>query len=567
MDANPASLLGAVSTRPWVRLGERLERAGLLRSEDLVQALALQKQHSGRLGTILVRIGAVSEQTLFESLSEQLEVSLLSFEDVPLGEVLAQLTNSPLPGRWLLDKRVLYWRDPQGVWHFASDDILDQDVGETLASLPPIGPLAWHLVTPSVLDQCLTAVRQRDAEGPVSEDARALRAMAEDAPVIALVNNLLAQAVEARASDVHVEPGEREMEIRFRIDGVLHHRLSLPMARYPATASRLKLIAHLDIGERRLPQDGHIGMRVAGVDLDVRVSCVPAVHGESIVLRLLPKKRSDLDLGTLGLSAAQRTTFAQWLDWPNGLVLVTGPTGSGKSTTLYSALAAMQRGERKIVTVEDPVELRLPRVVQIQVHAEIGYSFARALRAILRHDPDVIMIGEIRDRETAEIAVQAALTGHLVLATLHTNDALSAVTRLVDMGVEPFLLGAALRGVMAQRLVRRVCSSCAQAEPADRPTSAESITTFETAGAMRGMGCPQCQHTGYKGRIGLYELVPVSAALQHLVSAAAPFQELVRAADAEGRRSLLDDGMSKVHEGLTTLAEVLSVAGAQEEPT
>jgi general secretion pathway protein E len=324
-------------------------------------------------------------------------------------------------------------------------------------------------------------------------DERTLRELAEDAPVVSLVNNLIAQAVEARASDIHLEPGERLLEVRLRIDGVLHVRQTLPMDRYAAVASRIKLIAGIDIAERRLPQDGRISTRAAGAEMDVRVSTIPAVYGESIVMRLLPKQRDDLSLERLGMRPAQLQQFKRWLHMPNGLVLVTGPTGSGKSTSLYSALAATNDRTRKIVTVEDPVEFRLPHVIQVQAQPDIGYTFARALRAFLRHDPDIIMVGEIRDRETAEIAIQSALTGHLVLATLHTNDAPSAITRLVDMGIEPFLVAASLRAVMAQRLVRRLCEGCAVDQPAAPPSVGDAILARVDV-ALRGGLCPLRRH-------------------------------------------------------------------------
>jgi general secretion pathway protein E len=306
--------------------------------------------------------------------------------------------------------------------------------------------------------------------------------------------------------------------------------------------------------------------------MDIRVSSIPAVHGESIVMRLLPKQRGDLSLERLGMSALQLAQFRRWLAWPNGLVLVTGPTGSGKSTSLYSALATISDSTRKIVTVEDPVEFRLNGVIQIQTQAEIGYTFARALRSILRHDPDIIMVGEIRDRETAEIAIQAALTGHLVLATLHTNDAMSAITRLTDMGIEPYLVAAALRATMAQRLVRRLCKECAQTSEAP-PGVAERMERLVRQGALesgtqaqwrRPAGCPSCGNTGYRGRVGVYELVTLGEAVQHGIAAGEPLSQLTARADAAGRLSLLDDGLLKAVAGATSYDEVLRAAGAGE---
>lgn len=549
------------------RLGELLLTRGQVKPADVEQALAFQRQHGGRLGSILVRIGALSEQALFETLALQSGLSLVKPSELDLDAMRADMAATPLPARWLLDRRVLAWRDIEGAWHFASDDVSDGDVLEGLAGVIGLDRTTWHFMLPAELEQCIAALREDVTQA--TQSIQSLRALAEDAPVIALVNNLLAQAIEARASDVHIEPGEREFHVRMRIDGVLHQRMAMPMERYAAVASRLKLIAHLDIAERRLPQDGHIGMRVAGVEVDVRVSSIPAVHGESVVLRLLPKQRADLRLESIGMAEDHLRLFTDWLQWPNGLLLVTGPTGSGKSTSLYSALNHINDGSRKIVTVEDPVEQRLARVVQIQTHAEIGYTFARALRAILRHDPDIIMIGEIRDRETAEIAIQSALTGHLVLATLHTNDALSAISRLTDMGVEPYLVAAALRGVMAQRLVRRLCSACAGDEIETNRAQQDWARRALSSGSgparwRRALGCPQCQGTGFQGRLGIYELVTIVPELQQLIAAGAGSDAIRRVADATGRRSLLNDGMEKAAKGLTTVGEVLRASGEDE---
>jgi general secretion pathway protein E len=399
-------------------------------------------------------------------------------------------------------------------------------------------------------------------------DEQQLRAMAEEAPVVELVSNLMAQAVEQRASDIHLEPEERIFAVRFRIDGVLHTRLQLPRDRFDAVASRLKLISGMDIAERRLPQDGRMSTRVGGQEMDIRVSALPGVHGESIVMRLLPKERKELGLEKLGFEPDHLAMMKAWTAEANGIVLVTGPTGSGKSTTLYAALAAANDGLKKIITVEDPVEFQLPAITQIQAHPDIGLTFANALRSILRQDPDVIMIGEIRDLETAEIAVQAALTGHLVLSTLHTNDAISAFTRLVDMGVEPFLVATPIRAVQAQRLVRRLCPHCARphAVPpqleAEARVFAERVLPGMAPRWMVATGCPQCLNTGYRGRLGIYEMVPVSEAMQHLIVCGASVNDMKKLAREEGCRFLRDDGLLKAWQGLTTVEEVLRVAGS-----
>ena len=557
-------------------LGELLVGRGLLRQADLDSGLAYQAAHGGRIGAVLVRMGALTDEALYPVLADQLGLTMVRASEVDDSAVRDAFDALPEQRGWLLDRSVIPWLDIDGQWHLASTDPLDSDLRESLSGLVQLQRATWHFILPADAERLKTRLPGSEAIS-LALDARALRELAEDAPIIALVNNLVAQAVEARASDIHLEPGEREFDVRLRIDGVLHLRQSISMDRYPAVASRIKLIAGIDIAERRLPQDGRISTRAAGAEMEIRVSVIPVVHGESIVMRLLPKKRSDLSLDRLGMSGGQLAVFRRWLDLPNGLILVTGPTGSGKSTTLYSALSATTDGRRKIVTVEDPVEFRLPQVIQVQVHAEIGYTFARALRAILRHDPDIIMIGEIRDRETAEIAIQSALTGHLVLATLHTNDALSAITRLVDMGVEPFLVAASLRAVMAQRLVRRLCEHCKQ--PAVAPPA---IADDRLAAALRHAsgvadlgdgealprwrqpkGCAHCERTGFRGRVGIYEMLNFSAELQHAVAQAASVHDIETLANLQGRRSLQEEGLIKVIEGVTTLDEVLRATGGE----
>ncbi|MCB1901357.1 type II secretion system ATPase GspE [Cognatazoarcus halotolerans] len=380
----------------------------------------------------------------------------------------------------------------------------------------------------------------------------------DDAPIIRMINALLTQAVRDGASDVHIEPYEHSSVVRFRRDGVLHDVARPHRALHAAMASRIKIMANLDIAEKRLPQDGRITLRLAGRQVDVRLSTLPTTHGERIVLRLLDKGAAQLGLDALGMADDTRNRFATLLSQPHGIVLVTGPTGSGKSTTLYAALQGMDAGRLNIVTVEDPVEFDLPGVGQIHVNSKIDLSFAKALRAILRQDPDVIMIGEIRDLETAQIAVQASLTGHLVLATLHTNDAASAVNRLVDMGVEPFLLASTLRGVLAQRLVRRLCTSCRQsrsADDADRelfgPHTPETVSIADS--------CPACGHTGYAGRTGIYELITVDDTFGRQIHNRADESELREHARATGARSLREDGLRLLAAGLTSPEELLRV--------
>jgi len=549
-------------------LGQRLLALGRIAAEDLQQALALQGSQGGRLGAILVRIGALSEEALLPVLSEQLGYPLLGPDEVAPQGLREAAERAGVDLDWMQARRLLLWLDVQGKLHAAACDPLDHELNQLLAERLPGVAVQWHLAREQDLERGLAQASGRGrAQG---FDAAQLRELAEDAPIIALVNSLVAEAIDERASDIHVEPGESLFDVRLRIDGVLQTRKRLPMAQHAAVASRIKLIAQLDIAERRLPQDGRVTIRAAGQDMDIRVSVIPAVHGESIVLRLLPKQRQDIGLQYIGLAEDHLAQLQEWLAHPNGLVLVTGPTGSGKSTTLYSALAAANDLSRKIITVEDPVEYRLPRIVQIQVQAEIGYTFARALRSMLRHDPDIILVGEIRDRETAEIAIQAALTGHLVLATLHTNDALSAVTRLTDMGIEPYLVAASLRAVMAQRLVRRVCPACGTAATADElQQAAWQALAARLPAVLRGTqptwrhgtGCTQCRNTGYRGRLAIHELVTIDPALRQAIVGGATLREQEALADANGRRSLREDGLLKAAQGQTSWDEVLRVVG------
>jgi general secretion pathway protein E len=380
----------------------------------------------------------------------------------------------------------------------------------------------------------------------------------DDAPIIRMINALLTQAVRQQASDIHIEPYENYSVVRLRRDGVLVEVARPHRALHAAMASRIKIMASLDIAEKRLPQDGRIGVRLAGRQIDVRVSTLPTSHGERIVLRLLDKDATQFGLDALGMAAETGRAFDHLLAQPHGILLVTGPTGSGKTTTLYAALRTLDGHTRNIVTVEDPVEYDLPGVGQIQVNARVELTFARALRSILRQDPDVIMIGEIRDLETAQIAVQASLTGHMVLATLHTNDAPSAVTRLIDMGVEPFLLASTLRGVLAQRLVRKLCPSCRTPYPAS--ASDKTVIGEDCPDTLwRPTGCAACGNTGYAGRTGVYELMTVNETVQGLVHDQASEAQLREAGHATGLRSLRDDGMRLLSEGITSAEELLRV--------
>jgi general secretion pathway protein E len=400
-----------------------------------------------------------------------------------------------------------------------------------------------------------------EGDQPLEEDAERLKDLASEAPVIRLVNQIIARAVETQASDIHIEPFEDRLRVRYRYDGVLQEAES-PAARLtPAITSRIKIMARLDIAERRLPQDGRIKLAVRGQEVDFRVSTIPSLWGETVVMRVLDRTAVAFDYAKLGLPPGVIGQFSEALNLPNGIVLVTGPTGSGKTTTLYSGLLSLNSVTRKVVTVEDPIEYQLRGINQIQVKPQIGLNFATLLRSILRQDPDVIMVGEIRDLETAQIAVQAALTGHLVLSTLHTNSAAATITRLRDMGLEDYLLTAVLRGVLAQRLVRRLCTACRREEAAppamvqrfglDRRTAARPIRLWHP------VGCPACRNTGYRGRLAIAEFLHPSAEIERLIFAHSDHADIERAAQAAGMASMFDAGLDAALEGVTTVEEVM----------
>jgi general secretion pathway protein E len=412
----------------------------------------------------------------------------------------------------------------------------------------------------TALQKIVEGMGPTDGEGDREEDITQLRDMAFEAPVVRLVNLLIEEAVSSEASDIHIEPSEDTLRVRYRIDGILYDLEAPPRRLQAAVTSRIKLMAELNIAERRLPQDGRIRMTLNARKVDIRVSAVPTIHGESIVMRLLDRSSVFMPFDKLGFSSGIQGTFDRLINQPNRIVLVTGPTGSGKTTTLYAALDKINAPEKKIITIEDPVEYQLKGVNQIAVRPKIGLTFASGLRHIVRQDPDVVMVGEIRDLETAEIAIQAALTGHLVFSTLHTNDAPGAITRLQDMGAEPYLIASVLSGVLAQRLVRRICQNCRmphEVDPAD--LLAIGVTDGHGVQLYRGAGCDQCRKTGYRGRIGIYELFVISEDVRGFILRRAPSHEIRKAAVEAGMVSLREDGWAKARAGLTTIEEILRV--------
>lgn len=579
--------------RPQARLGDELVARGLVRPTDVANALALQAQNGHLIGLNLVRLGALSENKLLEVLSELLGFAVLMPEDAPSPErIAAFLAEIGSPLSWWSGREAIAWRPEPDAPPGDDLTIPNAPPGIICAGVQPVDPLlaeriaqatsdpVTFLLAPRSLIEALTQDLSAErggaldlaAAGPGGTDAARLRELAQEAPTIDFVNAVFAEALSRRASDVHVEPYEDRMLVRMRIDGVLTTARTAPRSNFDAVCSRIKLLSGMDIGERRLPQDGRQSIRVSGQEVDLRVSTLPCSWGESIVLRLLGKTSRLPQLSELGVSPAQERTFLDLAEHPNGVFLITGPTGSGKTTTIYRLLTHLNDGERKIITVEDPVELDLPGVIQVRVRADIGLTFAAGLRSILRQDPDVIMVGEIRDPETARIAVQAALTGHLVISTVHTNSALAAVPRLLDLGVEDYLLADVLRGVAGQRLIRRLCLDCARpstkAEAAAHEQSVlphlKTFAVAEPPAWREPVGCSKCGNSGYRGRLGVYEIAPASQRMIAGLRTSADEDALTAIAREEGFLSFADDGILKARRGETTLAEVYRITGGAE---
>jgi general secretion pathway protein E len=546
------------------RLGDSLVAAAKLGPRDLERAQAASAELGKRLPDVLVQLGLVSEADIATTRAQMHGLRLLGSDDFP-----AELPEVPgLQRGFLLGHHVLPLAVDERGLSVALPDPDDAFVQKALRLATGL-PLQVAVAAPGEIDKALAdrAAEAAADDGAAGDDdvdsgefVEHLRDLASEAPVIRMVNTLIGRVIELRASDIHLEPFEDGLHLRYRVDGALDTAEVIPPRQGAAVASRIKLLAHLDIAERRLPQDGRIRTRVKGRELDLRVSTVPSVHGESVVMRVLDRTAVRLSLEDMRMPADTLARFAEMLARPHGILLVTGPTGAGKTTTLYAGLARLDAGTQKIVTVEDPVEYQLPGIVQIQVHAQIGLSFANALRSILRQDPDVVMIGEMRDGETAQIAVQAALTGHLVLSTLHTNDAASAVIRMVDMGVERFLITSTVNGVVAQRLVRMLCEHCKAPETPDpawlRSTGLQRYAAPGTP-VYRAVGCAQCRGSGYRGRLGIYELLVVDDAMRRAIAEGADAGALQALAVKGGMLSLHEDGLRRVAAGLTTIEEVL----------
>jgi general secretion pathway protein E len=541
-----------------MRLGEILIERKLITPDDLARALEIQHERGGeKLGKILVDLGFIATRDVLSALAEQLQVPILTLEGPPAVSPEIE-TLSP---RFLRQFRCLPVAQHDHTVMLAMADPLDFETRNTVASSTGLTVQAGIAPEQEILDAIDRYYGQQeksdvDLSAPAgeSEDLEHLRDMASEAPVIRLVNAMIAQAVEQRASDIHIEPFEKEFRIRYRIDGVLANQSPPPRELKAAIISRVKLMARLNIAERRLPQDGRIKVKTLGREVDLRVSTLPTLYGESVVMRLLDRSAGSFyDLESLGFDAHMLRRMEYYTSLPHGIFLVTGPTGSGKSTTLYSALKRINQTDKKIITIEDPVEYQMDGINQIHVNPQIGLTFAGGLRHIVRQDPDVIMVGEIRDRETADIAIRAALTGHFVYSTLHTNDAPSAITRLTDMGVENYLLTSSLVAVLAQRLVRVICAKCRQ------PDGQATTPTGERVPAFRGAGCEHCFGTGYYGRVGIFELMELNEELRAIIMRNEDASIITAAAYRHGMRNLRDDGWEKVARGVTTSDEVMRV--------
>lgn len=559
MNADRAGRTAVVPEVPRpMRIGEMLLARGVVTGEDLDRALELQKERGEKIGRILVDSGFCANRDVLLALSEQLGVRLITIEGPPA----VSPETEKLSPRFLRQFRCLPVALQDSSLTLAMADPLDY---ETLAAVHSFTGLRVDPVLApeqEIVDavdryygETARANQDFDTEGgQAAEDLEHLRDMASEAPVIRLVNAMIAQAVEKRASDIHIEPFEKDFRIRYRIDGVLYSQEQPPKELKAAIISRLKLMARLNIAERRLPQDGRIKIKTLGREVDLRVSTLPTLYGESVVMRLLDRSAGDFyDLRRLGFDGRMLKRIEYFTSLPHGIFLVTGPTGSGKSTTLYSALKRINQPDKKIITIEDPVEYQMDGINQIHVNNQIGLTFAAGIRHIVRQDPDVIMIGEIRDRETADIAIRAALTGHFVYSTLHTNDAPSAITRLSDMGVENFLMSSSLVAVLAQRLVRTICKHCRVMDGHRITPYGEAIETF------RGRGCDACFQTGFTGRVGIFELMELNDEIRKKIMMGADAVDLTTSAKGNGMRPLREDGWMKVQEGVTTAEEVLRV--------
>jgi type IV pilus assembly protein PilB len=550
------------------QLGDILLEGGLVTQEQLSAAFE-EHQRAGRaLGRVLVERGVLTEAQLVAALAQQIGLKFVDLSDYSLdGAAVASVPATvcrrynALPIGYEDGRLLVAMSDPANV--FAIDDIRSL----TGAEVKPV------VATKADVTAAINRVHRADGDlddltmaldnTEEDDDLSTLKDVVEDAPIVKFVNLLITQAIQDRASDIHIEPTERDLRVRFRIDGVLHEIMRSPKNIQSGVISRLKIMSDINIAERRIPQDGRLSVTVNQKKIDLRVATLPTVWGEKVVMRVLDNSTAMLKLSDLGFRDENYERYAVSFTKPYGMILVTGPTGSGKSTTLYATLNIVSKPEINVITVEDPVEYRIPGINQVQTNAKAGLSFASALRSILRSDPDVVLIGEVRDHETAQIAIEAALTGHLVLSTLHTNDAPSAITRLVEMGIEPFLVGSALDCILAQRLARRLCSKCREAYTPEAETLRQARFPWVEGEPLptlyRAVGCSACAKTGYKGRLALHEVMPVTEDIERLAVERASAAVIGQVAREQGMTTLRDDGLAKVLGGVTTLEEILRV--------
>ena len=558
----PAGAVSGPANSQITELAAVLRSAGLA-EDSLARARLVETETGETLEKIVTRLGLISEDALARALAAALGLPVIEPERFP-AEAVAAAHISPA---FLHDRRALPLWHENGRMVVALANPFDEDAvaGLAFATGLPVTPV---VARGGDIDAAIDRLYRAEPAGEVEEeiddaDLERLKDLVSDAPVIRAVNRLIADAVDARASDIHLEPTDDRLAVRFRIDGMLREMPSKPAAMRAPIVSRIKVMANLNIAERRLPQDGRLRLTVRGHEIDLRVATAPSIHGESVVMRILDRSNLSLDPKTLGFGPDLEAQFLAALAQPHGIMLVTGPTGSGKTTTLYAALAHLNAHDRKLTTIEDPIEYRLPGVVQSQINPTIGYTFSTALRSFLRQDPDVMMVGEIRDTETAQIAVQAALTGHMILSTLHTNTAAGAVTRLLDMGVEPFLLSSVLTGVLAQRLVRRLCPHCREPYEADAALIERLGIDQHDSGPhtfYRPVGCPRCKNSGYAGRMAVFEFIRIDRDIAALILHRADTRAIADQAARTGYGTLRADGIAKARAGLTALEEVLRVA-------
>ncbi|MCP3974870.1 MAG: Flp pilus assembly complex ATPase component [bacterium] len=549
-------------------LGTLLLEEGLLTEDQLETAVGSQQESGLPLGQVLIEQGVLTEAQLVKALGEQIGVEYIDLGEVSVDPAAVAVIPEYLIKRYTLlpvaiddeGRMVVAMADPANV--LAIDDLRAVSGYEISARVATRTDLEEAIRRQATFDESVSDLAELANEENESDDLEGLSVAAEDAPVVKLVNTIVTKAVSERASDIHLEPGESDLRIRFRIDGVLHDVMSAPRGISNAVVSRVKIMADLNIAERRVPQDGRISLRVAGRPIDLRAATLPGIFGEKVVLRILDKSAGVVDLGDLGFLDNNLKRYESAYTKPYGAILVTGPTGSGKTTTLYSTLSVLNRPEVNIITVEDPVEYRLAGITQVQVNRKAGLFFSTALKSILRADPDIVLIGEVRDSETAKIAIEAALTGHLVLTTLHTNDAPSSIGRLLDMDVEPFLVGSSIDAVVAQRLARKLCDRC-RVRFAPEASRLRALGWEEAWGypddLFRAEGCTSCSQTGYKGRVSINEVMLVNEEIQHLIVERASSDRIAKAAMAEGMRTLRQDGLEKVRLGMTSIEEILRV--------